>query len=190
VIPLGSASIVGTRQIVSICRVLLGGHSTQARSPSPSAVTATFPCRVPSSFIECSIKNIRERYRYRYTVYRAFFAKYFSGFTEWFRHSLKKPVSGMRYNNNTTHEFWACTCMLGSIQFINNNIYRRLNQRWLRRWALVARIIPRERTIEAMTWCSQIGAWNENDGVWSSHTKGILWRSYIISIDHAPAVCS
>jgi hypothetical protein len=43
---LPSVTTVDTRQRVSLCRVLLDGHSAQAPSPLPVAVTATFLCRV------------------------------------------------------------------------------------------------------------------------------------------------
>ena len=54
-----------TKQRVSLCRVSLDGHSAQAPSPSPGAVTATFLCRVPSdtrqSLCQLSNKNNRQR---------------------------------------------------------------------------------------------------------------------------------
>jgi hypothetical protein len=44
-----------------ICRVLFIGHSAKKPSPSPSAVTATFLCRVLSGTRQTSLPSVREK---------------------------------------------------------------------------------------------------------------------------------
>jgi hypothetical protein len=72
---LPSVSTVDTRQRRTLCRVLLGGHSTPAPSPWWRLFFAGYRLTLDKVFAECLIKSTRQRSRCRCTVHRAFFAE-------------------------------------------------------------------------------------------------------------------